>query len=108
MTAMAKVDVEHFRKLGVTFLPNFRRGATSVKARYDLPQLFYPASFDEHFVDAEVERFTRVLQAQYSGHCHYGHCPQLETEHLGGRVFVLFADDQFYDEFQGSDVACRA
>ncbi len=102
MTPNAMIDVEHFQKLGFTFLPTFRGGAVGVIARYDLTPLFYPA-------DMPAERIKRILNAvnenlnrTYAGCGYYGHCSQTESEYPDSQVFVLFADDVFYSDYKSS------
>lgn len=105
MTPTVKIDVEHFRKIGVAFLPSFLAGAVGVKARYDLPSLYYPRTTSDEEIQAYVSKANDNLRKTYRGYGCYRPCPQAEIESGGDHVFVLFTDDGFYANYLGNDLA---
>jgi len=100
MTPNVQLDVDHFRTLGVTFLPSFHGGAVGVIARYELPRLFYPSYFDVDQLDAIIEKLNSKLRVTYRGCGYYGSCPPGESESGDDIVYVLFADDEFYKDYR--------
>lgn len=98
------LDVDHFQKLGVTFLPSFLAGAVGVKARYDLPRLFYPSTMSPEQVEHVLDKVNANLKGTYRGYGCYRHCPQSEMQSGGEHVLVLFADDDFYADYLGNDM----
>lgn len=102
MTPNVKLDVDHLRSLGVTFLPSFLGGAAGVIARYDLPRLFYASSFDPNQLDLIIAKLNSNLRATYRGCGYYGSCPPGENDSGFGddHVFVLFADKEFYEDYR--------
>lgn len=105
MTPKAAIDVAHFQKLGVTFLPAFLGGAVGVIARYDLPRLRFPSSMTSQMADQALDEFNVELKRRFKGCGYYGHCPQTEIESGDGHIFVLFADDDFYANLSGNRLA---
>jgi len=105
MRPKAQLDVDHFRRLGVTFLPSFLAGAVGVKARYDLPRLFYPSTMTCEQVAAVLDKVNNNLKGTYRGYGCYRHCPQAEMQSDGDHVLVMFADDAFYADYLGNDIA---
>lgn len=108
MTPKVQLDVDHFRKLGVTFLPFFLGGAVGVIARYDLPQLFYPSSFDADQLGLIIAKVNSNLRSTYDGCGYYGSCPPGENDSSDDHVYVLFADEEFYDDYRNGtrDIVC--
>lgn len=105
MTPNVQLDVDHYRSIGVTFLPSFLGGAVGVIARYDLPQLFYPSTCNPDHLDRYMEKLNSNLRETYSGCGYYGSCPPGETNSSGDHVFVLFANEEFYTDYlNGSTV----
>lgn len=96
MTPNVQIDVEHFRTLGVTFLPTFLGGATGVIARYDLPQLIYASHLGLDLIQAEVDSVNEKLSKSFVGCGYYGCQPPTADSSSGFDTFVLFADDEFY------------
>lgn len=92
-------DVEHFRAIGVTFLPSFLGGAVGVLARYDLPRLFYPSTFGFEKLELIIEKLNSNLRANYRGCGYYGNCPPGETA-SDDHEYVLFADAEFYEDYR--------
>jgi hypothetical protein len=104
MTPDVQLDADHFRTLGVTFLPSFWGGSFGVIARYDLPQLFYPATFSADQLDQIMAKVNSNLRETYQGCGYYGNCPPGEGGSEDDHVLVLFADDEFYNDYRnGSD-----
>ena len=98
------IDVDHFRSIGVTFLPNFQAGAVGVIARYDLPKLFYPSSFDGPQLKAILDKLNCNLRATYKGCGYYGSCPPGEHDSFDCNVYVLFADNEFYEDYRNGSI----
>lgn len=94
------IDVDHYRRIGVTFLPTFQGGAVGVIARYDLPKLFYPSSFGEAQLGLILDKLNSNLRATYRGCGYYGSCPPGEYDSSDSSVYVLFADKEFYEDYR--------
>lgn len=105
MTPNLKLDVDHLRSIGVTFLPSFLGGAVGVLARYDLPRLFYAADYDVDQLDSIIAKLNRNLKATYRGCGYYGSCPPGECDSSGDHEFVLFADREFYEDYRSGSIA---
>lgn len=105
MTPNAQLDVDHLRGIGVTFLPSFLGGAVGVLARYDLPRLFYSASFDAVELEHIIAKVNSNLRATYRGCGYYGSCPPGACDSNGDNEFVLFADSEFYEDYRSGSVA---
>lgn len=99
MTPNVQLDVDHYRSIGVTFLPSFLGGAVGVIARYDLPQLFYPITCNLDQLDRYMDKLNSNLREIYRGCGYYGCCPPGETNSGGDHVFILFADEEFYIDY---------
>lgn len=104
MTPNAQLDVDYLRSLGVTFLPSFLGGASGVIARYDLPLLSYPSSFSQGLIDQITDGLNSKFRSTFKGCGYYGHCPQGETDSGGNHVYVLFADDEFYNDYRSGSL----
>lgn len=105
MTPNVQLDVDHFRTLGVTFLPSFIGGAVGVIARYDLPRLFYPSTYGPDHLDQIMAKLNSNLRETYKGCGYYGNCPPGEGDSGDDHVLVLFADDEFYNDYRnGSNI----
>nr|WP_192963240.1 hypothetical protein [Pseudomonas fluorescens] len=105
MTPNVQLDVDHFRAIGVTFLPSFLGGAVGVLARYDLPRLTYPASYEADQLDSFIAKLNSNLRATYKGCGYYGSCPPGECDSSDGHEFVLFADSEFYEDYRSGSLA---
>lgn len=86
---------------GVTFLSTFWGGAVGVIARYDLPQLFYPAEMDSQDLQRILEKLNGNLKMTYEGCGYYASCAQLDQKYEDTLGFVLFADERFYNDYKG-------
>lgn len=105
MTPNVQLDVDHLRAIGVTFLPSFLGGAVGVLARYDLPRLFYPASYDADQLDSIIAKLNSNLRETYRGCGYYGNCPPGECDSSGDHEFVVFANSEFYEDYRSGSVA---
>ncbi|PWC98996.1 hypothetical protein CX658_30945 [Pseudomonas amygdali pv. lachrymans] len=103
MTPNVQLDVDYLRTLGVTFLPSFHAGAVGVIARYDLPRLFYPSDFGMDRLDGIIEKLNSNLRTTYHGCGYYGSCPPGESDSGDDIVYVLFADNEFYDDYRNGN-----
>tara|TARA_R110002124_G_scaffold128157_14_gene288669 strand:+ start:2191 stop:2511 length:321 start_codon:yes stop_codon:yes gene_type:complete len=102
MTPEAKIDHEYFQSMGVTFQPNFLGGAVGVIARYDLPRLYYSDEISSDELELVVAKINRNLNITYRGCGYYGQCSQIEAGFPDTQVFVLFADEIFYQDYKGN------
>lgn len=82
---------------GMDFCEEIKLGLPVV-ARPELPKLQFHDDTSEETVRAEVSKWNKMLAGNYSGAGYFG--PSQEAEHLlNNHVYVMFADDVFYDEF---------
>ena len=105
MTPNVQIDVDHYLSIGVTFLPSFLGGAVGVLARYDLPRLFYPSSFEFDQLDQIIAKVNSNLRATYLGCGYYGSCPPGESDSGDDHEYVLFADAEFYEDYRNGSLA---
>lgn len=103
MTPEAKIDIEHFQSIGVTFQANFLNGSVGVIARYDLPHLYYPSDIPDERMKGIIERVNTMLSKTYNGCGYYGQCPNTDSAFPDSQVFTLFTDEVFYHDYKGSD-----
>lgn len=89
---------------GVDFCEEVKLGLPVV-ARPELPKLRLNDDLSPEAANREATKWNRFLAAQFEGSGYYA--PSQEDEDLlNNNVFVLFADDVFYDNYlKGTSVA---
>jgi len=87
---------------GITVTETFWGGAFGIIARYDLPKLFYPADMDSRELQRILKRLNSNLKQTYSGCGYYASCSQLDVAYPNTVGFVLFADEEFYNDYVGN------
>lgn len=82
---------------GVSFSEEIKLGLPVV-ARPELPKLRFNDDASPEVVRREVKKWNQLLSEQFEGAGYYA--PSQEDEDLlNDNVFVLFADDVFYDNY---------
>lgn len=95
LTDLDKFQGPHYE--GVSFSEEVKLGLP-VMARPELPRLRLSDDASAESVAREVRRWNRLFAAQFEGAGYYA--PSQEDEDLlNDNVYVLFADDVFYDSF---------
>lgn len=103
MNTAARIELTNLNQFtgahyeGVDFCEEIKLGLPVV-ARPELPRLRFDDDASAQRVKAEVSKWNRVMAMQFEGSGYYA--PSQEDEDLlNDNVFVLFADEVFYDSF---------
>lgn len=87
---------------GLSFESHFFNGSQGIVARYDAPQLRFPADTPQHILRDTVDAWNRRLRETFEGAGYYASCPTVDVAPGEGECLILFASEDFYKDFISS------
>lgn len=95
LTDLSKFVGDHYQ--GFDFLEEVLVGLPVI-ARPELSKLRLPDDASSEAVRAEVSKWNKLFKSQFPGAGYYAHSQEPE-DLLNNNVFVIFADDAFYEAY---------
>ncbi len=87
---------------GLSYEGHFYNGSQGIIARYDAPKLRFPADTPQHILRDTVDAWNRRLQETFSGAGYFASCPSMDMAPGEGESLILFASEDFYNDFISS------